>query len=189
MSGMSTRLVSLSKQSTLWIAPGPPPAKLGMEPSHALSLPLYPHFAPSWPDSERALRPASRWTGGKHCLSTGSSRLVQLQVLALQKLKVTSRLRLKVHVSRVFWNPPAYQPGLAELLPLTSVPLARSASSPRRLSGHGISPSEGLVLSRLGDKALFPPGTVMRLRSTPHTAPAPGMIAIEGVDSLGHTSN
>lgn len=88
-----------------------------------------------------------------------------------------------------FWDPPAYQPCLTELLPLTSVPLARSASSPRRLSGHGISPSEGLVLSRLGDKALFPPGTVMRLRSTPHTAPAPGMIAIEGVDSLGHTSN
>lgn len=85
VSGTSTRLVSLSKPPTLWIAPGPPPAKLGMELSHALSLPMYPHFALSWPDSERSLRPVSRWTGGKHCLSTTvSSRLVQPQVLALQ---------------------------------------------------------------------------------------------------------
>lgn len=47
------------------------------------------------------------------------------------------------------------------------------------------SPSDGLAPSRLGDKALFPPGAVMRLHGTPHHAPAPGMIAIEGAHGLG----
>lgn len=106
------------------------------------------------------------------------------------QFKVTSQLRQTESESARLpcsWVPPAYQPCLTQLLPLTSVPLARPASSPRRLSGHGISPSDGLVSSRLGDKALFPPSTVMRLHGTPHTASAPGMIAIEGVDSLGHT--
>lgn len=56
-------------------------------------------------------------------------------------------------------------------------------------SWHGISPSDGLVHSRLGDQALLPRGTVMRLHGTSHTAPAPSMIAIEGADGLGHTSN
>lgn len=77
----------------------------------------------------------------------------------------------------------AHQPCLTELLRLTSAPLARTASSPRRLSGHGISPSDGLVPSRLGDQALFPPGVVMRLRGTPHTASAP-VHHPQGMESL-----
>lgn len=71
----STRLVSLSKAPTLGIAPGPQPAKLGMERSHAVSLPVHPPFALSWPDSERVPWPASRWTGGKHSLPPVTSRL------------------------------------------------------------------------------------------------------------------